>query len=74
MWNSEKVLSNVAKRTAMSIADIQRCPWSELEKKMQITKIFEGRTISRRGHHHVGMRKITRAMFDEDEKQLSYDD
>ena len=70
MWNSEKILSKVVERTGMSVSEIQNCPWSELEKKMQITKHLNSDLINRRGHHHFGMRRVSRTMFDEDEKQI----
>ena len=67
MWHSERILADVSKRTGLTISEIQNSPWSVLEEKMKIKKLFTGRTINRRGHHSVGMRKVTREMFDEDE-------
>ena len=70
MWHSEKVLAVVAKKTGMSIEEIKNTPWSDLEEKMAITEFSIGRSEHRMGHNSNGMPRITRKMFDEDEKRM----
>jgi len=68
MWHSDKILAKAVERTGMSVAEIQKSPWSSLEKKMDIKEFSTGRTVNRRGHNSHGMPKVTREMFDEDER------